>query len=687
MNQIKTFLYKTTCVIMIFFFGLIFLQTTVNLSHMPVIETFLTGIRKPMFLLSGAALLLLIFYILTKFLCRLTIRQRTAALSLMAVFGVSLQLLLIFGLRPCLQYDALKPVDTAIAMMKGIPLEATPYASYFAIYPHNLPLTLYIMLILKIAGLFGVSSQNSILVLQLVNCILFNLALVQLYQLLKRYFGIRKAAAFAVLCILNPLVYYYPVFFYTQSLSIPLFVLLITVFQKMLDEKSLKNRLFYGALYGIILFFAWKIRFLTLITLIACAMFLFFQKKNDRWTFKTAAALLLCITLTFSGTLIVNDLLMEKYSISADKEQAFPLHHWIMMGLKNDGSFDYMDEDFTSSLPNKEVRIEENTKIIRQRLQELGLRGLLSLWGKKLEITWSDGYDDYASNLTLIRHNNALTDFLCGWRSEYIASYLHMYHCMSWLLLLFCAIHLFKKGFADPGYTICITILGGIVFHLVWEAGEPYSMPFALLMIAGAAIGSDCLFRPGFESLFNKTAFRRGLLLLPALSLFWAAFLIPKLSKHSFPVTETIAIQNLLGGDYLYLQENDKLTQTFQASRTFNQITLRYKYYADTEGECVFTFRLYDSKGNCLDKQTLPLDSRIITTELSFADIVPNGTETYTIELTGEKVPDGSKVAVTAYHTGNWDIYQNGEARVNGSAVENTDINFEVTNRCRRTLF
>lgn len=260
---------------MIFFFGCIFLQTTVNLSHMELMGTFLGGIKKPLFILSGAALLLLIFYMLNKLLCNLSIRQRKTALAVMAAFGVFLQLLLILGLRPCLQYDSLKPVDTAIAMMKGVPLAATQYYSYFTIYPHNVALSLYIMLVLKTADAFGIASDNYVVLLQIINCVLFDLALMQLYTLLKRHFGIQKSAAFALLCLLNPLVYYYPVFFYTQSLSIPLFVFLITVFHKILNAKNMKKRVLYSAVYGIILFFAWKIRFLTLITLIACAMFLF----------------------------------------------------------------------------------------------------------------------------------------------------------------------------------------------------------------------------------------------------------------------------------------------------------------------------------------------------------------------------------------------------------------------------
>lgn len=397
-------------------------------------------------------------------------------------------------------------------------------------------------------------------------------------------------------------------------------------------------------------------------------------------------AVLSAAVITFSGSLAVHQLLMNKYTVHTEESQAFPFQHWIMMGLQGNGTFNYIDEDFTKAFPFKYVRIEENNRIIKERLSDLGAGGLLKLWGRKMNVTWSDGYDDYASNLLLTRTNNAMTDFLSGWRAEFIAAYLHIYNCMSWLLLLICAMQLFKKGFADIGYTICITLLGGIIFHLLWEAGEPYSMPFALLMIAGAALGTDAFFRPSFQGFLQKHGLRRLLFLIPASALIWCICLLPKLWQTAFDVSETAALQNLIGGEYLCLEEGDTVTQTVQAARPFNHLILRYKYYGEPDNDIHALLRLYDSEGNCLTEQMMPLKSAVTVTEFTLPDIFPDGTETYTIELHGEKIPAGSKLGITAYNTDNWDTYPKGEAAVNGSAVENADIFFEFTNRCSRTL-
>lgn len=215
MKQMKNILYEITCGILIFFFGLVFLQTMGNLSHMDHLAEGLTGIWKPFFLCSGAAILLLLHLGLIYLLNKLSSRQKNIVLFSLACIGVFFQFALIFFVRPCLQCDALKPIDTAMSMLDGIPLAASEYYEYFSIYPHNLPLTLYIFCIFKLARIFGAGDEHLILLLQIANLIFLDFALFQLYRLIRKKASKKAALGFAALCFLNPLLYYYPVFFYT----------------------------------------------------------------------------------------------------------------------------------------------------------------------------------------------------------------------------------------------------------------------------------------------------------------------------------------------------------------------------------------------------------------------------------------------------------------------------------------
>ena len=688
-TNLTNFLYRATCVIMIFLFACTYFQTLGTLSHMPVISASLKGLWKPVFLLSGSALLFLLIAKLTKLLLRFSEKKQAITLLVLGCMGLGLQLAFLLLLRPCLQYDALKPVDTAMSLLKGIPLPLSDNYEYFSIYPHNLPLTLYIMCIFKVAQFLGIPEANYILILQLCNIIFLDLALFQLYRLVRRKAGMRASVLFALLCLLNPLLYYYPVFFYTQVLSIPIFVLLITVFFRLLDETNARRRILYGLSFGIVMFFAWKIRFFTLITLIAMAMYLFFFKNRTDFTRKAIAITLLSTLISFFCCLAVHNILAEKYSIHTEKEYSFPIHHWIMMGLQGDGTFYYIDEDFSKAFLTRESRIEANKEMIARRIQELGPDGLVKLWGRKLAITWADGYDDYSSNLNLVRHYGQFYDWICGYRSEFLAAWLHIYNSMSWLLLTICALRLFRKKLPDFTYAICITIVGGMVFHLFWEAGEQYSMPFALLIIAAAAMGADS-FLTQEEKWCTSNNFSSSLMKWGPPVLLLSATLI-----HTIPDTHTqatnavqpAAIQNLVSGEAIFLKQDQVLRQTVTCSSPVNTLTLRYKYYGDQPENVCIRLRLSDGKGNILTEQLLPLEKFFQIFEFSFPETTPDGEETFLIELSGISIPDNEYLGFAAYNTGNWDTFPNGCVSLDEEALPNSDLYFELSNHSEKTLF
>lgn len=691
MNKNKNvicFLYRATCIIMIFLFALTFVLTLGTLSHMPVISAALDGFWKPLFLLSGSILLFLLINKLSKLLLGLSEKKQNRILIIMGCIGIAMQLAFLLVLRPCLQYDALKPVDTAISLLKGIPLPLSDSFEYFSIYPHNLPLTLYIMCIFKIAGLLGIAETDYILVLQLINIVFLDFSLVRLYRLLKRKAGAKVSVLFALLCFVNPLLYYYPIFFYTQVLSIPLFVLLITVFFQVLDADTIKKRAFFGICFGVTVFFAWKIRFFTLITLIALAMYLLFFQKTVKTSKKAASVTLLSILLSFSCCLTVHSLLMDKYSLSTEKEHAFPVQHWLMMGLQGDGTFYYVDEDFSKAFLTRQTRTEAETEVIINRLNDLRLNGLIRLWGRKLSITWADGYDDYPSNLVLVKQYSDFNDWISGYRSEFLAAWLHIYNSMSWLLLTICALQLFRKKAPDFIYAICITIVGGMVFHLFWEAGEQYSMPFALLMIAGASMGADSL------SHLSEMHIRGNIKASLSAFIFSFIFMVtalvhgmPGIAGQESDVVQISAVQNLVAGEAICLHKDQVLTQTVTCSRPMNTLSLRYKYYGEHKEEALIRLRLLDHSGNIITTEHLPLENFFQIFDFTFPKTTADKGESFLIEICGVHIPDGEYVGFAAYNTGNWDTYPAGTAFLDNIPLPVSDIYFEFSKHSQKTLF
>lgn len=671
MNRFLSAIYKLICLIMLVFFGYVYLGTLGNLSHMPVISSQLnTGNTVCLFLIGTLTPFLLLIYFSGE--------QRRKFLWCLAVLGIFVQIFVIWGIRPSLRYDSLTPVDTAIGLLNGKSLIQSPYYEYLTIYPHNLPLTAYIFVLLKAAGFLGIPENCYILLLQSISCLLIDLSIFGIYRLLDRHENRQLASGFLFLCVVNPLLYYYPVFFYTQVLCIPIICGLILLFFGIMDAASKKKRLFYCVLYGIVLFLGIKIRILALIAPIACCIYLFLKKRWDIFIKKETFLCLAAFLSAFIICFFANNLLLDHYSIRTDESLSFPAHHWIMMGLGENGTYNFDDEQFTSSIGTKEERIQADTIVIKERLQDLKFAGLMKLWANKLVITWSDGYDDFADNLVLSQDYRGFHDYLCGSKNELLVGWLHIYHSFCCLLLTVCIILQFLKKTPSMLFIPCLTLLGGMLFHLLWETGEAYSMPFALLVIWGAAGSMEITTYP----VFNKN-FTFGKKVLVALTLCGNFFLLtqlrPILCDLEFEQIKTAAIQDLSEGELLNLSKQDTLVQTFSTSRAFDRISLQYRYLSDRVEEALVLITLKDTAGNTLFQETVSChvgyDGFILC---EFPLISPKENDTFSIELQPVQVPLDAHLSFSSYNTGNWDVYQPGKLFRNNVEVPNGDLTFHA---------
>lgn len=653
---------------------------------MEPISTHFTGFLTPVFLLSGAVLLLFLIRFLTRQIQKLTIRNRRIVLGVLGTLALLIQLFMILGLQPGVQFDSLKPIDTAMYLLNGGNIKNSVFYDYLARNPHNLPITLYVFCIFKVLRIVGIPQSCYLIILQLLNLLLIDSSLLAAYRFLKNRMGLQSSIGFLMLCIFNPLMYYYPTFFYTQVLSFPIFVFLILLFFKILETGHKKALICYGALFGITLFFGWKIRFLTLITLIAASMYLFFYKGSYKKASKAWITLLLSLVVAFSCCTLLQEAVVRHYSLTLESEKAMPIQHFIMMGVGENGIYNYEDEDFTMSFATKEERIAENTAVIKQRLSDLKLKGLIRLFGKKLSITWSDGYDDYASNLLYTKNYTAVNDWLCGEHAVFLTGYLHIYHCMLSFLVFLCAVQILRKKLPAFSYVIAITILGGMLFHLIWEAGEAYSMPFVGLLTMAAALGSDTLTLPSFERIFTRKKALTVVLSAACLFLVLVLRQIPSLTEETYNFDKISAYQGMFFGEYIDLKDGQTLVQTVQADRSFNTLTLLYKYYGECSDDTAVTLRILDSEQNLLAEESLVLSDILDRHTFRFDEIAPKSRDTYFIHLTAHGIPSDARCAFAGYNTGNWDAYPAGTFSMDEMELKSTDLYFELKNCVTDTL-
>ena len=127
------------------------------------------------------------------------------------------------------------------------------------------------------------------------------------------------------------------------------------------------------------------------------------------------------------------------------------------------------------------------------------------------------------------------------------------------------------------------------------------------------------------------------------------------------------------------LYKGEVITQTFIADRPFNHIGVKVYNDAGASNESIYRMELLSEDGNVLSHRDF------IGAEaenggycyLKFDDIVPNGKETYLIQLTPLHTTETSVLMFGYYNTHQYDIYSDGiMTGLNSDA--RTDLAFTV---------
>lgn len=103
------------------------------------------------------------------------------------------------------------------------------------------------------------------------------------------------------------------------------------------------------------------------------------------------------IVAVVAGVLVlcIAGLQIEKIGVNYKTDETYlkPWTHYVMMGLneKKYGRYYRVDDDYTNSFTSKEEKIAANKKVIKERLEKMGVAGYVSFAGQKTINTYSDG--------------------------------------------------------------------------------------------------------------------------------------------------------------------------------------------------------------------------------------------------------------------------------------------------------
>ncbi len=359
---------------------------------------------------------------------------------------------------------------------------------YIIRYQNNIFILLFTTLVYKITyALTGSISYTPMIIL---STLAINSAVLMTVLTARRVFGERKALFTLMLCAFFAPYYTYTPYFYTDSFSLPLVAGTVYVFTVATQSKKRSRKALLLLISGAICFIGFKMKG-SVIILIPALLIYMLLKYGIKRAAKMSAALLLSFCMLFAGFTVA---FKNSHIISEESSERyqFPAAHWVMMGVKDFGAFNFDDDDFSKSYPNKTERQEANIKEIGRRVNEMGFFGMAVHLGKKAVWTYMDGTYYVANYLQNPQQRTPLQDFVL-YNGKYrfgFFSYSFGYQMFLMAMIAYSGLCARRKGETGMTTLFRIAIFGMVLFFLIWETNSRYPFNFTPLYMLLATEGA-----------------------------------------------------------------------------------------------------------------------------------------------------------------------------------------------------
>lgn len=646
-----------------------------TLKYADALQGILKGKLVPMFLLGTSFLLGMTFLRLFGRLIPYLERHWNRAVPALFSVMVLLQVLMVLTVRTSLRYDHLKIFDTAVALLDENTIADTHFKYYFMKYPNNIPLCLLTYLFLKPAALLGIPRDGWMELMKLVNLAFMNVGLWCTFRLVCRYRSRRTGLYMLLLVFVNPLWYLLGQMYYTSTISLAFSMGAVWLFDCARRQEIWRKKYPAYLLLGILLACGYKIRATMIITMAALLICAVLELKNIRTSKEAVSflAVLLGILLVFVSYRPVGN----RYAGFDASKTGYPVIHWVMMSAQGEGQYNSTDDAYTGSFSTKEERTEADLALLKERLRQMGPKGLMTLFRNKLRVTFSDGTDDYYSLFRTMRETSRIQKYMNGGRSDYLAVYLHSYHGLLTGLLLAAFIFRVLRGQRSRMDILAFNICGAYLFYLVWEVDHAYSVPFMLMILAWAADGMTLL-ENGFGAVREK---------LPAVRFLpWAsgagavlvfAGVMLFVHRAGIPVREYSVLQDQETSRDLVLQTD--FAQTFRTGKAFDHVDIWVANWDGAANDSVYDLRILDEGGTVVASGEIigAAAPCIDACTVAFEKVVPERKQTYRLEISLRDPNCSIKTDFLYYQSGAWDMYGDG-ALYAPEEVPDVDLAFAV---------
>lgn len=668
-------IYAVLFTVLILLSAYIFYGALDTLDGADALQEVLHGKMVPVFLLGTS--FLLGFLLLGLFRHLIPILEKHEKKAVPVLFGVMLllQVLTVICVRTSLRYDHLKIFDTAVSLLEQGVISDTHFSSYFMKYPNNIPICLFTYFWLRLAELFRIPREVWMEYIKLVNLLFMNFGMWCGYRILRRHQSASAALRYLMLILVNPLWYLLGEMYYTSTISLAFSMGAIWLFDSAGRQETLWKKYTQYALAGILLAAGYQIRATVIITAAALLIYAVLRIRSFRRSREAFSVL----AVLFGAVLMLGAYkTAERHYAGFDPSQTgYPAVHWVMMSAQGEGQYNSADDAYTGSFSTKEERTRADLDRLKERLEQMGPGGLLTLFRNKLRVAFSDGDDDYASLFQTMREASPVQKYINGSRSDYLAVYLHSYHsllCGLILLALVWRAFRGKRGFLD---VIALNVCGAYLFYLIWEVDEAYSIPFMLMLLMLEAAGMEKL-DGGFAKAREKLPALRHAPAAAACGLLMiAAGLVWVVSRTGAPVRNYSVLQDQETSKDLLLQT--EFSQTFRTGKAFDHIDLWVANWDGAANDSIYELRILDEAGTEVARAQMPGAQMpcIDAYTVAFEKVIPEREQTYTIQVSLSNPDCAVKTDFLYYGTGAWDMYGDG-ALYAPEEIPNVDLAFAV---------
>ena len=401
--------------------------------------------------------------------------------------------------------DALSVYSAASELAAGNTGVIHPTDSYLSYYPQQIGLTGYLELLIRLWNLLPID-QHAYHFLKCINILWAEVILYFQYKSVQLLF--KKDAAdilYLLLAWLHLPLLFYTSFVYGEIPSFALFSVGAWMLLKLLNAEAPSKQCLLWAI-GSALSFAGAValRKNTLVLMIAVILVVLLEGLHKR----KGKLLLLAITYGLLSCLTL-PLLQNIYEHRADNvlSSGVTATSYIAMGMQESsrGNGWYNGFNFNTYQSTGMDTLATN-ELSRQAISERFTyfkeqpSYALSFYGGKFLSQWCDGsYASRQATLATFGGRNAFFQELYeGGYSVYFIEFCNILQNQIYLgVLLFAAFTCKKKTSAQtqglPLYLFMIAVLGGLLFHMLWEANSRYILPYGLLLLPYAAYGMSLL--------------------------------------------------------------------------------------------------------------------------------------------------------------------------------------------------